>query len=52
MTQLALYSAGTAFVGIAASTADIAEIRVEHWPPPSTRTGKIPLRFIAATTSA
>jgi phosphopantetheinyl transferase len=52
MTQLALYSAGTAFVGIAASAADIPEIRVEHWPPLSTHTGKIPLHFIAATTSA
>jgi phosphopantetheinyl transferase len=51
-TQLALYSAGTAFVGIAASAADTPDIRIEHWPPASTRTGEIPLHFIAATTSA
>ncbi len=50
--QLALYSAGEAFVGIAASTADVLEIRVESWSPPSTRAHAIPVHFIAATTSA
>ena len=50
--QLALYSAGEAFVGIAASTTDVLEIRVEPWSPPSTRRHTTPLHFIAATTSA
>ena len=49
--QLALYSAGEAFVGIAASTAEALEICVESWPLPSTRPHATPLRFIAATTS-
>jgi phosphopantetheinyl transferase len=52
MARLALYSAGNAFVGIAASGADIPEIRIEHWPPQSKRTGIVPVHFIAATTSA
>ena len=50
--QLALYSAGHAFVGIAASAADALEVRVESWSPPSTRPHTIPVHFIAATTSA
>ncbi len=50
--QLALYSVGEAFVGIAASTANVPEIRVEVWSLPSTRADTIPVHFIAATTSA
>jgi phosphopantetheinyl transferase len=46
--QLALFSAGSAFVGIAANTTDLSEIHVE---PLSTR-ARIPIRLIAATTSA
>jgi 4'-phosphopantetheinyl transferase len=52
VAQLALYSAGSALVGIAASTADIADVSVEVWPPLSTRARSIPVHFIAATTSA
>jgi phosphopantetheinyl transferase len=51
VVQLALYSTGNAFIGIAASAAAMPEIRVERWPPPSKRTA-IAARFIAATTSA
>jgi 4'-phosphopantetheinyl transferase len=52
VVQLALYSAGGALVGIAASTADIEDISLEVWPPLSTRGRAIPVHFIAATTSA
>jgi phosphopantetheinyl transferase len=50
--QLALYSAGEAFVGIAARTAAALDIRFESWSQPSTRPDTIPIHFIAATTSA
>jgi phosphopantetheinyl transferase len=52
VAQLALYSAGRAFVGIAASTASVPEIRVEVWRPVSARARTIPVHFIAATTLA
>ncbi len=50
--RLALYSAGSALVGIAASTADSAEICIEAWPALPTRARTMPIHFIAATTSA
>ena len=50
--QLALYSAGEAFVGIATTAASAPEIRVELWSPPAPRAHAIPVHFIAATTSA
>ncbi len=50
--QLALYSAGSAFVGIAASAAALPEIRVETWSPLPARARMLSVRFLAATTPA
>lgn len=47
--QVAAYTAGEAYIGIASTGATLPEVRIERWLPSQVHTHELPIRFVAAT---